>query len=150
LSDDDLELVATYENYGKVCCFKGFNSESFAFNTGAAPLLFQRQFNLMSRYIQFGIDVYGYVTLTTPSDAGVRDDMKAFIDSLQAIHPNLPLRVIPLEIREFTPVTRRLHVEHRAAMNFQQLAVAAWTDELATRFTASQLAQSIADIQLAT
>ena len=33
LSDSEREFVAGYENYSRVCCFKGFDSESFAFNT---------------------------------------------------------------------------------------------------------------------
>jgi hypothetical protein len=32
--------VAGYRNYGRVCCFKGFNAESFAFNTTADKALF--------------------------------------------------------------------------------------------------------------
>ena len=149
VSDEDRELVATYKNYGKVCCFKGFNPESFAFNTCAAPDLFQRQFDLMRRYVGLGIDVYGYVTLTTPSGAGIGEDMKRFVDSLQEIHENLPLRVIPLEIREFTPVTGRLREKHNAAMKHQQIAVAAWQDELADRYTNAEMARNIADVPLA-
>ena len=29
LSEEERELVSTYRHYGKVCCFKGFNAESF-------------------------------------------------------------------------------------------------------------------------
>ena len=42
----DRQLVASYRNYGKVCCFKGFDRQSFAFNTKAAPELFDRQIEL--------------------------------------------------------------------------------------------------------
>ena len=77
----------------------------------------------MRRYVDWGIDVYGYVTFTTPSDVGICDDMNRFVDSLQGIHSNLPLRVIPLEIREFAPVANRLHDEHHTAMKNQQAAV---------------------------
>ena len=149
LSDHDQQLVATYKNYGKVCCFKGFNAESFAFNTCASPELFQRQFDLMQRYVEMGIDVYGYVTLTTPSEIGIREHMKRFLDSLQGIHVNLPLRIVPLEIRAFTPVAGRLDDEQRASMKLQKIAVAAWNYELATRFSAAEVAQNIADVPLA-
>ncbi len=33
LSVEDRALIRAYKNYGKVCCFKGYDSESFAFNT---------------------------------------------------------------------------------------------------------------------
>lgn len=54
LSDADRELVATYPTYGRVCCFKGFNAASFAFNTRAEPALFERQFVLMQRLLTLG------------------------------------------------------------------------------------------------
>ena len=40
LSKDDLEYMRHYRMYGKVCCFKGFDEQSFGFNTQAAPALF--------------------------------------------------------------------------------------------------------------
>jgi hypothetical protein len=147
LPTEDQQLVVNYSNYGKVCCFKGFNAESFAFNTCAAPELFQRQFDLMRRYVESGIDVYGYVTLTSPRADGTRDDIRSFVDSLQTIHPNLPLRVIPLEIRTFAPVMGRLKDDHHAAIDNQTLAIEAWHDELHVRF-GSEAEQNIADVRL--
>ena len=35
LSPADQELVATWPMYGRVCCFKGYDPTSFAFNTAA-------------------------------------------------------------------------------------------------------------------
>lgn len=148
LSERDRELILSYRNYGKVACFKGFNSESFAFNTCAAPELFERQFDLMGRYVRFGIDCYGYVTFTTPSREGIRDDMARFVDRLQQIHPNFPLRVIPLEIRAFNPVTGRMKELHHQAMDHQQVVVEAWQDELRRRFTEPERLRSIADAPL--
>lgn len=147
LSTADHELIASYQNYGKVCCFKGFNAESFAFNTCAAPELFEQQFELMRRYVAFGIDVYGYVTLTSPRADGVQDDVKSFLDSLQSIHHNLPLRIVPLEIRAFTPVLSRVEEEHRQAMSNQQLAIEAWQDEVRQRF-GPESERNIADVSL--
>ncbi|MEJ7639255.1 MAG: hypothetical protein WKF75_15090 [Singulisphaera sp.] len=51
LSDAECELVSSFRGYGRVGCFKGFDPESFAFNTSAAPELFDRQFELMGRLI---------------------------------------------------------------------------------------------------
>jgi len=45
----------TYPNYGRVGCFKGFNEESFVFNTMAAPSMFDRQFELMGRLVDLGM-----------------------------------------------------------------------------------------------
>ena len=51
LSDDDIELVCNERNYGRVCCFKGFDQESFTFNTLADESLFDRQFRSISEVL---------------------------------------------------------------------------------------------------
>lgn len=65
LQPDEIRELAGLPNYGRVGCFKGFDAESFSFNTKADPKLFAEQFTLMKRLVQAGFDVYGYVTLTT-------------------------------------------------------------------------------------
>ncbi|MCW3101515.1 MAG: hypothetical protein JWL77_7133, partial [Chthonomonadaceae bacterium] len=68
LSADQRAQLDQARNYGKVCCFKGFDSTSFAFNTAARPELFDRQFELMRRLVyETNIDLYAYVTFTTPA-----------------------------------------------------------------------------------
>jgi uncharacterized Fe-S cluster-containing radical SAM superfamily protein len=70
LSSADRDLLCGYANYGRVCCIKGFDSRSFAFNTRASPADFGRQFDILRRVIGLGIDVYGYVTLGQPGGSG--------------------------------------------------------------------------------
>ena len=135
LTPEDIELIATYRNYGRVGCFKGFNEESFVFNTMAAPSMFDRQFELMRRLVDLGIDVYAYATFTSPTYERVVEDMAAFVDRLQAIDPKLPLRTIPLEISVFSPVRNRLTPAREAAMRDQQSAIAAWQKELDRRYS---------------
>jgi len=135
LTPADIELIATYPNYGRVGCFKGFNEESFVFNTMAAPSMFDRQFELMGRLVDLGIDVYAYATFTSPTYERVVEDMAAFVDRLQAIDPKLPLRTIPLEISVFSPVRSRLTPEREAAMRDQRSAIAAWQKELDRRYS---------------
>ncbi len=146
LSDADRELVATYPTYGRVCCFKGFNAASFAFNTRAEPTLFARQFVLMHRLLTLGMDLYAYATFTTPSRPHITEDMARFVDRLQALDEHLPLRVVPLEIRQFTPVKSRLNALTQAALTHQHLAVEAWQKELEGRYSSAQRALSMADI----
>ncbi len=148
LSDADIELVATYGNYGRVCCFKGFNAESFAFNTRAEPALFDQQFELMRELLTLGIDLYAYATFTAPSRVGIADDMRRFVDRLQMLDENLPLRTVPLQIQEFTPVKERLnHVTSEALQN-QQIAIETWLQELERRYSSEERACNIADIPL--
>lgn len=148
LSDEQREVIAGYSNYGRVCCFKGFNAESFAFNTLAEPALFDRQFELMGRLLTAGIDLYAYATITTPSAEGIVEDMGRFMDRLQALDENLPLRTIPLEVEIFTPVQKRLDEVKRRALKNQWSAVEAWQRELERRFSSSDRARNVADVPL--
>lgn len=150
LSEAEQEAVASYPKYGRVCCFKGFDSTSFSFNTSAHPELFDTQFELMRRLLTTGIDLYVYTTFTSPSDAGIPDAMRIFVDRLQELHPNLPLRSVPLEIRPFTPVKRRLNDVRAVSMRHQYAAIEAWNRELETRFSASERARSVVDVPLRT
>lgn len=150
LSNADREFIASYPMYGRVCCFKGFNEESFVFNTCAAPELFDQQFALMKRLLDLGLDLYGYVTLTSPTAANVASEMARFVDALQALDPMLPLRIVPLEIKAFTPVGPRLTDTMRQSMQNQQLAVARWHVELEARFSSEDRLSPITAVSLQT
>jgi hypothetical protein len=131
-----------------VGCFKGIDSESFSFNTGAHPSLFDRQFQIMARLLASGIDLYGYVTFTTPSGHGIRSKIRAFIDRLQRIAERLPLRTVPLEVQSFTPVKGRLNPDREAALGRQFDVLDAWLEELQRRFATADLALPITEIRL--
>ena len=134
VTPEQRQMIAGYHLYGRVCCFKGFNTESFAFNTRAAPELFDRQFEIFARLVSLGIDVYAYATFTAPEAAGLADDMRRFVDRLQAVHPNLPLRLVPLRIEAFGVVQPRLRDIHSRALAIQEEAVIAWNEEIIQRF----------------
>jgi hypothetical protein len=139
LSASERAYIAAYDNYGKVGCFKGFDEQSFAFNTEADHTLFAEQFKLFERYIDEGIDIYAYVTITHPKENDIRDDMKRFIDRLQTVDLMLPLRTIPLEISGFGPVTSRLDpIRHRAMTVGQYDALDEWQREIEARFSREQ------------
>ena len=148
LSDDDIELVRNAKNYGRACCFKGFDEESFSFNTLAEGSLFARQFDLFRRFLELGVDLYAYVTLTSPTADRMSDRIAWFVDKLQSLHPNLPLRTIPLEIRVFTPVRRRIGVDAKRALEIQNSAVEAWNLQLEERFSLEQRTSAITEVAL--
>jgi uncharacterized Fe-S cluster-containing radical SAM superfamily protein len=149
LTPAERAIIERDERYGKVCCFKGFDETSFAFNTLAAPELFARQFELMHRLLdETPLDLYCYVTLTSPDDSDVAAKMASFIDRLQEVDENLPLRTVPLEISVFTPVGSRLTDTHRRALEIQNKAVAAWSEELERRFGTEQRETPITDVPL--
>ena len=146
LSENERRVVSEYKNYGKVCCFKGFDRLSFEFNTGACMELFDRQFDLFAKHLKEGIDVYAYVTFTTPELAGIDLHMRNFVDRLQSIHALLPLRVVPLEISRFSTTKSRMRSIHYSAIVNQVTAVTAWQNELAERFSSKQLSTPINEI----
>jgi uncharacterized Fe-S cluster-containing radical SAM superfamily protein len=148
LTDADIDLIRGYRNYGKVCCFKGFDPGSFAFNTGAAPELFDRQFELFGQYLGLGIDLYAYTTFTSPFKGNIGPAMKLFFDRLQKLHPNLPLRVIPLEIKNFSPMQRRIQQTHEDAIRNQQEAIKFWNEEIQARFSSTERQLSICEVPL--
>jgi hypothetical protein len=94
------------------------------------------------------MDLYAYVTLTCENAADIGARISGFVDRLQAIHPNLPLRTVPLEIRTFTPVRSRINAARAAALANQYLAVRAWQQELASRFPPKALAAQITAVSL--
>ncbi|MCP5060246.1 MAG: hypothetical protein GY937_26395 [bacterium] len=89
LSDRDRERIASYQMYGRVCCFKGIDAPAFAFNTQADEALFGRQFDLFARLLDLGVDLFAYVTLTVSSLDKLETRVERFVDRLQAIDENL-------------------------------------------------------------
>ena len=148
VSAQEQESIRRYKNYGRVACFKGIDAESFAFNTAADPSLFAEQFHLFRRFVEMGIDLYAYVTFTTPAREGIDDAVRDFIERLQSIHPLLPLRTVPLEIMPFTPVQGRLHSVHMNALENQYLVADSWHQQLAQRYAPELISANICDISL--
>ncbi len=140
--------MSDYQGYGRVCCFKGFDEVSFAFNTEAAPALFDRQFELFAKLLSTGLDLYAYATFTGPSTQGLPRAMCTFVDRLQSITEALPLRLVPLEIIEYGPVTPRLNSVRRESMQVQHVAVEAWQAELERRFSSRDRAMRISSVPL--
>lgn len=150
LTPTDQALLRSYRNYGRVCCIKGFDARSFAFNTRAAAESYDRQFDILRRVIGLGLDVYGYVTLTSSHDDGVARGVSDLLDRLQAIDPNFPLRVVPLRIEVFTPVEQRFARDavRKRGLAVQEEAIAVWNSELDRRYDIELRTRSICDVPL--
>lgn len=135
LTDSDLELMASYRGYGRVGCFKGFDASSFAFNTGAAPELFARQFDQFGRLLTVRPDTYAYVTLTSPivPPEGAMTAIRRFVDDLQSLDESLLARTTPLRIEVFTPVGPRMRSQHATALAVQDVMIQAWLEVLDER-----------------
>ena len=148
LSKSQLERMQSYKNYGRVCCFKGIDERSFAFNTNAEPSGFEFQLQVMDRLLDLDLDVYGYITLTDPSSDNIDSRMSAFFDRLQTIHEFLPLRIIPLQIGVYGPVEPRMNDEFDASLAVQEVAIQHWNVEIEKRFSLEDRQRPITDVSL--
>jgi|CXWL01.1.fsa_nt_gi uncharacterized Fe-S cluster-containing radical SAM superfamily protein len=147
----ELRVLREYKNYGRVCCFKGFDAASFEFNTGADASGFAAQFDVFRRYLALGIDLYGYATFTGPDQSAVDASMPLFMDRLQELHPSLPLRIVPLRIEAFTPNTlrqERRHWSNAETDRVQDTAIALWNELLKKRFSTEERAAPINSVSI--
>jgi len=148
LTNEDREVLRTFRNYGHVACFKGFDQDSFVFNTQSKGDYFDHQFMNMQGLLKLGVDVYGYVTLTCPSVEDIRARVARFIDRLQLLHENLPLRTVPLKIECYGPTKQMMTKERMASIRHQVVAVQAWQEEIRKRFPQNLRDLSIVDVPL--
>lgn len=148
LTKNDHETIAGYKNYGRVGCFKGFDDVSFSFNTLATPDLFNQQFDLMKRFVTFGLDIYGYAIFTTPNRTDLKHKVAIFVDRLQAIHGNFPLRIVPLEIKEYKANINRIKKIPAEVMESQYYVLEAWQTELLKRYTSKDLSKNMANVRI--
>lgn len=125
--DDRQRALMASARYGRVCCFKGFDADSFAFNTGAEPASYDRQFDRFSRYLGIGLDLYAYVTFTGPVLEGVEEKVVRFHERLASLRPDLPRRTVPLRIEAFGPaVKRNARRDLAVPLAVQEVAIAVW------------------------
>jgi uncharacterized Fe-S cluster-containing radical SAM superfamily protein len=146
LSREQRTYAARFPNYARVGCFKGYDEASFAFNTKASADLFAQQFEVYRTLLQEGFDMYAYVTFTALPHINVSQAMERFVDKLQRIHHNLPLRTVPLKIEVFTPTRNRVKGDQEAALNFQHEVHNAWLEEINKRFVPEERQRPICDV----
>ncbi|GGG20248.1 MULTISPECIES: hypothetical protein [Paenibacillus] len=148
LTPEEIEYMATFPNHSRACCFKGYDDVSFKFNTAERHLDFSTQFNIFNRLHKDGFDLYAYVTLTSPKGNVTRKKISDFIDQLQKIHHNVPLRTIPLEIQPFTAMLSRKNDVQTESLVEQEKAYYYWWEEMTKRFSSSDLEKPYDQISL--
>ncbi len=148
LTDSQIATIIDCKHYGRVCCFKGIDKDSFSLNTKANPELFERQFDLYNRIYHLGIDLYGYITLNAHCSSDFQYHVPKFFDRIQSINENLILRMVPLEVFKFRPVVSRLAETEEDLLKGQYIAIEFWREELQKRFTTQTLAKSINDVNI--
>ncbi|MFC1640687.1 radical SAM protein [Patescibacteria group bacterium] len=146
LSEEQIQYMVESKGLAKVGCLKGFDKTSFAFNTGADEDLFEAQIDILARLVKTGFDQYGYITLTHMSCTDLESKIERLLDDIQEkVHPNFPLRTIPLCIYPFGTNTHRFSKE--ADVN-QYHALEVWTKAIENRFTRSQIESPITSVNI--
>lgn len=148
LTTYEREYMAAFPNFARVGCFKGYDKESFSFNTLADPELFDEQFRIYKDLLKLGFDMYAYATLTSIPKKNLNSLISNFVDRLQEIHPNLPLRTVPLKIEVYSPTLKRMDNTHQAALKYQYEVHQAWREELDRRYEENLRLSPICDIQM--
>lgn len=146
LNEEQISFLAGTLGFARVGCLKGFDAESFAFNTRASEDLFDRQIDILSRLVKTGFDQYGYITLTAMNITAVEDKISRLLDTIQnRIHSNFPLRIVPLRIFRFGANEGR-YVKQAEENQFRVLD--AWILEMQKRFTSSELSTPITEVKI--
>ena len=148
LTDKQIEFYSTYKNYSKVCCFKGIDENSYLLNTNSKHTSLSSQFQLFNAYLTLGIDLYGYITLTSPSNTDFHITISKLFDKFQSIHENLPLRIIPLKIELYNPVKVRFKHIYQDLLYGQELAMEQWLKQISNRFSSTMTNTPITEINI--
>ena len=150
LTPSQIEYMCKYEKYSRLGCFKGYDDNSFCFNTGAHANIFMEQFATFAELLSHGFDMYASVTFTAipERDSVMRAKVSQFVDRLQSIHRLLPLRTIPLKIKPFNSTKKRMSDDHKASVEYQYEVYAAWEEELTARYGQEMVHRPYEDIRL--
>lgn len=135
LTDEQREFMRNEQGYARVACLKGYDPESFAFNTGMPKQMFFQQICRLARLYHAGFNQYGYVTLTTLTCKDLNSKIPYLFDKIQTeISEEFLLRVIPLEIFQYNVNSNKF--QKQAAQN-QYKVLDVWQKELGNRFSTS-------------
>ena len=148
MSEEQINYMTKYKNYAKVCCLKGFDNESFEYNTGINGKEFDNQIKRLKICIDIGFDVYGYIILVCKDLNNIEFKIKQIMNKLQEISYFLPLRIIPIKIEKFSAVIERLNEEREQSILNQYQVLKIWNNELKNRFTKAEIKCNIADLKL--
>ena len=148
LTPKERQSMAAFPHYARVACFKGYDDESFSFNTRASPEGFREQLAIYRSLLAEGFDMYAYVTFTAVPHSGVDRRMAVFVDELQRIHHNLPLRTVPLRIQQFHATKTRIKSNQLEALSFQESVHHAWCEEMTRRFSTKERELPVCDVSI--
>ncbi len=138
LTPNQIEFMSSFPRLSIATCIKGFSKESFSFNTKTKQEHYNNQFLILKKLINSGFNIYCYATFTckTIPKNNLKITITKFLDKLQNIHHNLPLRTIPIKIHNFSvPNSKESHKHlYQEAFKNQFIIYDEWHNQLSQRF----------------
>lgn len=139
LGKAEIKYMAGFPRHSRAGCFKGIDDSSMRANSGDAGASVRGQLRAVDALLSNGFDPIFYVTLTGPIEGNPGDACRQFLGELRRIHPVLPLKVVPLEVRNFAATLARTNSTCEVWRMHQWTVLEAWEDALAELYAPSQL-----------
>lgn len=143
LSESQIQYMSDYKGFGKVACFKGIDDESYCFNTCSAKSELNSQFLMAKKYVNAGFDIYFYIALTVPNLQDINRKISFFFDNLQNISYYLPLRVVPIKIKNYPTNKHRISQIRNISISNQFIALSIWMEEISKRYNSIEIDKNI-------
>ncbi len=128
-----LTTLEDHRGYGRVCCIKGIDAQSYANTTRDSVEGFERQLSILEGYLRTDMDLYGYITLVGAPSQGARGSISALLDRLQSSSAKFPERIVPLRIGEFGTMSQRIGDVESSYLHNQDELVCYWNESMRER-----------------
>lgn len=148
LSQNQIRYMACFPKHSRACCFKGYDDLTFKYNTRNSIITIEDQINAFQKLYNYGFDIYAYMSLTGPKGYADIQKIDTFIKKIRKIDINLPLKIIPLKINEFTVTRNRMNDDYTQSLYEQIRAYEIWKKVMSMYYTKSELEKPFEDVEL--
>lgn len=135
--ESDLKNIMQKKNVGVVGCFKGVSKEDLSLLTGAEPKFYDNQFEIAKLFLKWKTDLYIYLPALIYG-SNIEQKVKTFIDRLQELNKNLPLRVEMLVIKKYPAAIRNMKLKTKECRSMpetdQRLVFDLWYNKLLPKY----------------
>lgn len=129
ISKKDREYMASFPKHVRLCCIKGYDDDSIIFNVRNKNASLKMQLKRLEQLIQEGFEVIVYLTFVGPKGNISKEKIETLFYMLYNINPHLPLRCIPIIIKEFTAQQENCSLDfYRSALDEQFIGFEYWEE----------------------
>ncbi len=140
--ESDLKDIMQRKNVGVVGCFKGVSKEDFSKITGADSQFYENQFETAKLLLDWKTDFYVYLPALIYEN-NIERKTKSFIERLQELNKNLPLRAEVLIIKEYPGAVRNIQIKAKEGRSMpkidQRIFFDLWYNKLLQQYYPKEL-----------